>query len=162
MLAWLALAFLLADVTGAWSQEAPQAEDWKARRERLSAKRAQMRQMRIDAQNAFNEASNRCMQEIANFRCLETARSKRAAVDAEALRLEKAISDEEGRIKREARAEKEANIAERDRRFATNTTKQAVQARNRQEKAQLQRQRGTPIGPRGPTEPLATDLIENK
>lgn len=136
-------------------------EDWKARREHISALRAQMRQIRRDALAEFNAASNRCLQEIINAKCLEDARNKRAAADAEALRIEKEVQALERRVKDETRAEKEANQAEKERRFATSTNKQEVKTRLQQEKAQLRRERGTPIEPRGPKEPLATDLIDN-
>lgn len=145
-----------------YAQEPSQGEDWKARRERISVMRAQARQIRRDAVNEFNTATGRCLQEIINAQCLEAARNKRAAADAEALRIEKAVQTLDTRAKDEARAEKEANQAEKTRLSTTDTTKQEVKTRIQQEKAALRRERGTPIGPRGPQGPLATDLIENK
>ena len=148
---WLigSLCVLCATLSPLYAQETPPQpkEDWLITRERITELRSQARHMRNDAEQAFIESENRCLEKSLTVECLKKATESRSAAKLEAKRLEKEAQDLEHGIKAKARETKKAQKIEREKMHGTAGNKHETEARLKREKELLRLENRKPHNP---------------
>jgi septal ring factor EnvC (AmiA/AmiB activator) len=109
-------------------------EAWEQTREKITGMRAQARQMRADALQAYSVAEQKCLKKFLASDCLNDARKSRVEVERQAAAIEREAQSIERQIKAEKHAAEIARNEEKAQRDATDATRRAEETRIKAEK----------------------------